>query len=271
MSLEPIAPQVTSQTDYDAEWALEDGNTDSPPKVAVPDSEKVQQTVAEGTAPDATAQTDVQDAPKGDSASKAAEPETDKPFAGMTEDQIAAYRKAERDGKAMAGRHRLAQDRMTHLEKQLDDQRKLNEELTDKARSPSEFEQAHPEYFQELKEEFGTKGESDSPTVDAGKSEYDEADKVIGAHPDAGDIYASAEFNTWLSTQPPQSATDVNSPHADAVIPIIDAYKTHLSEAEKADLQSIADVGGTSAQPDLRVASQRSAQELYDAEWANED
>ncbi len=271
MSQDSIAPQDTSQTGYDAEWALEDGNTDSPPKVAVNDSEQDRKTEDEGTAPESTAQDGTQDAPKGESGSKAAEPETDEPFAGMTEDQIAAHRKAERDGKAMAGRHRLAQDRMSHLEKQLDEQRKLNGELTDQARTPSEFEQAHPEYFKELKDEFGTKGEPSSPDVDAGKSEYDEADAIIDAHPDAGDVYASAEFNTWLSAQPPQSMADINSTQASEVIPVIAAYKTYVADAEKANLQSIADVGGTSAQPDLRVASQRSSQELYDAEWANDD
>jgi hypothetical protein len=269
MDVENNTPEDTFQSDYDAEWGLE---SDSPPKVAPSDTEANQKSTDEETAPNPVAQEGTQEAPKDEDPNKAAEPQKEDIFAGMTEAQIEAYRKSERDTKAMKGRHKLAQDRIADLEKKLSSEKKANGELIEKARQPSEFEQNHPEYYKELKAELGTKQDADDdPQVDPDGESYSEADSILSAHPDAGDVYNSPEFKTWISQQPLQFQQNINSSYAKDVIPILDAYSASLEANTQESLKDISSVGGSQSKPSLRNHGNMSDEEKYDLEWETDD
>lgn len=263
--------QGNSLTDYDKEWDLEDGNTNNP-KTLVADEDETLKTEATDTTSEAPAPFAQPEASQDNVDSKVVEPEATDIFAGMTAAQRDAYKKAERDGKAMAGRHRLSQDRISQLEQKLLDQQKVTAELTEKTRVPSEFEKEHPEYYQQLKSEF--QSSSPEPSTDSNSqdsSSYTEADLIIAAHPEAGEWYSSTEFKSWLSTQPASSTKDIEAPYASQVLPVLDAYNSHLASLSTSSLQGIADVGGSSARPNITRTTDMSTTAQYDAEWENED
>lgn len=268
MNTENNTPEEAFQSDYEAEWGLD---ADSPPKVAPSDTEDAQKTTEKEPAPEPVAQEGTQSTTQNEDQSKAAEPEKVDIFAGMNEAQLEAYRKSERDTKAMKGRHKLAQDRITDLEKKLADERKAREDLATQTRQPTEFEQNHPEYYKELKGEFGTKQDADKPQVDPDAESYSEADAILEAHPDAGDVYNSSEFQTWLGSQTLQFQQNINSSYAKDVIPILDSYSSHLATSTQANLEAMAPVGGSQGKPNLRDKSTMSDAELYAAEWESDD
>lgn len=270
MTTENNTPDTTFDSDYEAEWAL---NSDTPKleEKAVDHTEDVNKPTEKETAPSSVAQEETPTPTQNDDSNKAAEPKEEDILAGLSEAQLEAYRKAERDAKAMKGRHRLAQDRIVDLEKKLAEEQKAKAEFKSKARQPTEFEQNHPEYFQELKEEFGTNQESSAPQTDPEAESYSEADAILSAHPDAGDIYSSSEFQTWMASQPLKVQQDVESSYSKDVIPVLDAYQNSLTSASSVSLKEIADVGGSQGQPDLRDKSKMTDAEKYELEWESDD
>lgn len=267
MNTENNTPADAFKSDYEAEWAL-DGDSPNSSTKAVDHTDGAQKTTGQETATVPVAQEGTQDSPKVGTPSKAAEPEKEDIFAGMNEAQIEAYRKSERDTKAMKGRHKLAQDRIADLQKKLDDERKAREELALKTRQPTEFEQNHPEYYEELKKEFGTNQDAGKPQKDLDAESYTEADLIIAAHPDAGDVYNSAEFKTWLGSQSLQFQQNIESSYAKDVIPILDAYAQSTAPSS---LEDMADIGGKRGKPNARDKSNLSDAELYALEWESDD
>lgn len=261
----PTQPEET-QSDYEKEWALD---SDLPQETPVAHTEEIQKTDTEGPAPEASAQDVTQESAETETTSPTAESGGDDIFAGATEAQLAAYRKAENDAKAMKGRHRLSQDKAIHLERQLSELQRQNAELTEQARKPTQFEIDHPEYAEDIRSLTGDVHASTS------SAETDPAELILQAHPDAGEVYNSPEFSAWISEQPSDTVSIIQGSDPNAINNILSAYKTHASEVSssqrQARLNATSDTGGTQATPDLRRASELSVQEQYAREWENED
>lgn len=269
MSLENTNATENEISDYDKEWGLDEEVHTSSPDASSNHIDETQPTEVEGTAPPSPAQETNQETPQEESL-KAAEPEEEDIFASMNDKQLEAYRKTERERDAMIGRHRVANDRLSHLERQLEDERKLNAELAEKARKPSTFEQEHPEYHKELMEEFKPAAPEKEDTSQTA------ADVILSAVPKAGEIYNSDEFQAWLGAQEQSFINDIESPDPQKVINVLTKYETHASlaaeqAAAKEKLAAIADAGGSSGIPDIRTSGQMSEKEQYDAVWDEDD
>ena len=255
-------------SDYDKEWGLDEVHTPSP-EASSSHTDELQTTAEEGSAPNSPAQAESQSTSQ-DANSKAAEPEGEDIFATMNDKQLEAYKKAERERDAMIGRHRVANDKLSHLERQLADERKLNAELAEKARQPSQFEQDHPDYYKQLKDEL-------TPAApESGDTSQTAADIILEAVPKAGEIYNSDEFQAWLGSQEQSYLSDIESPDPQKVINILDKYEAHNTsaaehEAAQNKLNQIANTGGSSGIPDIRHSGNMSASEQYDAVWAEDD
>lgn len=254
------------QSDYDAEWGLDD---DSPQEEAVDHSEDDEKTLPEEAATEGEAQGESKVEGEGADMSKAAEPENEDPYAGLSEKHIEAIRKAERDEKAMRGRYKLAEDRATQLERELAEERQRLKALEEANRKPSQFEQDHPEYYKALKEEFGKAQPSAAPST----TKKDPVELILESHSDAGELYNSADFQAWVADQPGYVRKALDSDSAEDVIEALDFYKTTLSTVPETEnsLESIVEPSGSKGKPDLRRQSDLSAQEAYDLEWEQDD
>jgi hypothetical protein len=250
--------------DYEAEWA--DGIT-----------EETQPTSEAGSAPELEAQDVEQITSQDEITSKAAEPESDDIYAGLSEKHIEAIRQAERNEKANLGRYRIAKDKADRLERELQEERNRSKELEVKARQPSQFEQDHPDYYEELKadlkNEIGT--QQVVPSVDTGEAAVE---SILTAHPDAGDVYNSNDFKAWIGAQPKYVRNTIESSDPEDVISVLDSYKstqisiaTSRPSSSQQALEQVAHVGGSPARPNLSRPSDMSASQQYDAEWAIDD
>lgn len=259
-----------SQAEYDAEW----GEEALEPVIATDDD----QTFEEGSAPSDEAQSDSPKAPIVKPVSKAAEPESEDIYAGLTEKQAEAIRQAERNEKANLGRFRIAKDKADRLERELTEERQLRKDFEDKARQPSQFEQDHPEYYKELRESIKAELGTNSvvvPEVDKGQVAVD---AILGAHPDAGDIYNSPDFQSWIGGQPRYVRNTIESSDPEDVISVLDSYKSskpvtapRVTPSSQDKLAQVAHVGGSPARPDLSRPSDMTTSQQYDAEWAKDD
>jgi hypothetical protein len=272
MKIEQRTPEEQTQADYELEWTL--AEDDSPQKPGVAHLDEGRETGKEAPRPTEPAQAVNTDTTDGEIKSKAGEPEPDDAFAGWSEEQLAVYKKTESDVKAMKGRHRLAQDRIKDLEAKLKAEAEERRKLAAQARPPTRFEQDHPEYADDLKQLF-TGADKDEPIVDTGNSEYEQADLILAAHPDAGTVYNDPAFQQWLSTQSPSVIKSVDSSFAGDVIPVLDLYAAHSRQATDKSrqdaLRDVSDVGGSSGQHRIRNTSNMTAQELYELEWENDE
>ena len=265
------------ESDYDKEWGLDDTVVDTSPPANGTDSHttELQESTDEGTAPSDVAPDGLQSASQEGTPSTAAEPEQDDPFAGWSEEQLAVYRKTERDAKANAGRNRVAQDRISRLETQLREKEEQRLALVASTREPTGFEQAHPEYAEDLKQIFSQNAAPGTAEIDTQiaqeNAQQEAADAIINAHPDAGEIYNRPDFQEWLNLRP-DYRQDIESPNADDVIKVLDVYTTIQAHSQPTarssnPLDGMASVGGSSAQPDLRLSSELSTAEQYEREW----
>lgn len=268
----PITPDSTQEdttvSDYDAEWGLDN---DSPEDSGV-DAHKQED---RKTPDEPTATQDGADANSKGTQSQdgtdttAAEQEDADPWATAPDELRQAWRKAEMDLKASKGRAAVAQSREARLKQELEEQRKLNAELAEKAREPTAFEREHPEYAEDIKQllnERGTPVQQPVPEVDEADSDAT-IKAILAEHSDAGEYWAKPEFHQWVEAQPEDVRALVNSSDAGDAIGLLTAYKSSQADAAREKLAGFSQPRGTQSKPDLRHPSNLSAQERYDAEW----
>lgn len=259
-------------TDYDAEWERDSDDDSEAPiekeafkQVPVDEPEDIDDQDNSDKSREETSQ-DVdspQDSPNDDS-KPASETDSEDIWQNASEEQLRAYKKAENEYKAMLGRHRLAQEKLSRLEKEAN-------ELKEKARTPTQFEQDHPDYFKELQDTFGSpKAGNTSDTPDTAAIEA-----VITAHPDAGEVVSSESFNEWLSGQPKVVQRAADSSNAEDVIDVLNDFKSYSDEidiqrAREARLAKAQAPSTTSSIPtQTKLSSEMSDEELYELEWQN--
>jgi hypothetical protein len=209
--------------------------------------------------------------------SKTAESESEDIYAGLSDKQVEAIRQAERNEKANLGRFRIAKDKADRLERELQEERKRYQEFEAKSRQPTLFEQEHPDYYNDLKEDLKKELASQQvvPEVDTGEAAVE---SILSAHPDAGDLYNSDEFKAWIGNQPKYVRNTIESSDPEDVISVLDSYKSHqtVSEASRPQgsqdaLRQVAHTGGSPARPNLSKPHDMSASQQYDAEWELDD
>jgi len=258
------------EADYLAEWGDElPEATSSPTETNKPspvDSASTNEAQSEEPTPSLDNQT-----------SKAAEPESEDIYAGLSDKQAEAIRQAERNEKANLGRFRIAKDKADRLERELQEERKRSTELEAKARQPTLFEQDHPDYYNDLKEDLKKELASQAvvPEVNTGEAAVE---SILTAHPDAGDLYNSDEFKSWIGNQPKYVRNTIESSDPEDVISVLDSYKSHqsVSEASRPQgsqdaLRQVAHTGGSPARPNLSRPHDMSSSQQYDAEWELDD
>jgi hypothetical protein len=262
-----ISLEDNDSSDYDAEWGLD---TDSPDNDAVAhtDDSSTPEEAATVTAESASEDQEKPASPSADP--KTAESDDDTTWANATPEQLKAFKKAESDEKAMKGRHRLSNDKNAMLEKELQQLRAENADYLKKQRVPSQFEQDHPEYAEDLNKLYGAKDGANAP------AEVDPAETIIEAHPDAGEIYNSNEFQIWIAAQSKPVRQAIESSDAESIVDILNQYKTvsppqdSVPSSNNAQLQDLSGTGGSSGRVDLRSVGSMSTEEQYDAEWATD-
>lgn len=252
----------TDLSDYDAEWGLDD----SLQQPAVNDSGEDSQTSTEATEPAEEALDAVSETTSESVQKKAAESDVDTTWADATPAQLEALKKAESDEKAMRGRFRLSNDKNSMLTKELEELRKQNADYQEKLRKPTQFEQDHPEYAEDIKALYGNRASSPTPVAE------DPADIIIAAHSDAGEVYNSNEFQIWMNEQPVSTRRAIESSDAESIVEILTHYKKSIPKVSTTEpLQAIAGVKSSSGRVDIRKTSELSAAEQYDAEWDNDN
>lgn len=259
----PNTQTENEMSDYDKAWA-EDESSPSTPNGEVTHAEVDDKTPAAETANAEGAPNADPNVTEEENAKKTAESENVNRFDGWTEEQKEVYLKTERDGKANLGRLRVEQNRRTTLERELQDALASNESLKKESAVPTQFEQDHPEYAEDLRAIVNA-----NAPVDTGVSSMD---LVLTAHPDAGNVFNSNEFQEWLSDKDDAYVHELMSEDHNAVIAGLNAYKASAAEAQNPtqQLQAMADIGGAKGQPDLRQHSQMTTQEQYDLAWAED-
>ena len=250
--------------DYDAEWGLD---SDSPADSVVAHSEDTSMTDEAATVTAEPASDEQKDTTSTSEDTKTAESKDDTTWANATPEQLKALQKAESDEKAMKGRFRLSNDKNAMLEKELTQLRAANAEFQEKLRTPTRFEQDHPEYAEDLNKLYGNQGGATAP------AEPDPADTIIAAHSDAGEIYNSNEFQIWIATQPKPVRQAIESNDAESIVDILNQYKevspskVEVQDDTKEQLQGMSGTGGSSGRVDLRTTSGMSDSDQYNAEW----
>jgi len=259
-----VSLEDDNSSDYDAEWGLD---IDTPITPAVEHTDDTSMTDEAATVTATSASDEQEDTTSTSEVSKAAEPESDTTWANATPEQLKAHKKAESDEKAMKGRFRLSNDKNAMLEKELNQLRADNASFQEKLRTPTKFEQDHPEYAEDLNKLYGAKGGATTP------AEPDPADAIVSAHPDAGELYNSNEFQIWIATQPKPVRQAIEASDAESIIDILTQYKGGLSPKVEVkantqeQLQGISGTGGSSGTVDLRDVRSMSASDQYDKEW----
>ena len=259
-----LQSQEQNQSDYDTEWGLDN---DSPSNSDIVNSDETSSSDAPATVTDESALEGQANASPSSDESKAAELENNTTWADATPDQIKAFNKAEGDEKAMRGRYRLSNDKNSMLERELNELRVQNADYQAKLRVPTQFEQDHPEYAEDLNKLYGNREGVPAPVA------VDPAELIISAHPDAGEVYNSNEFQTWVGAQPKPVRQAIESSDAESINEILTLYKSTATSKPfvpnpKAGLQELSGTGGSSASIDLRTTSSLTASEQYDREWA---
>jgi hypothetical protein len=262
--------EENNRSDYDAEWGLDESNSPVTPDIV--NTEDTTPTDVADTVSDAPALEEQEYNTSEVDTSKAAELESDNVWADASPDQLKALHKAESDEKAMRGRFRLSNDKNTVLEQQLNELKAHNAKLEEQTREPTQFEQDHPEYAEDLKKLYGNQGGIPQPVS------VDPADTILSTHSDAGEIYNSNEFQIWIGAQPKPVRQAIESNDAESIVEILNLYKQvgfaaqqTQQNADQEKLRGLSGVAGSSAPLDIRSPSSLSSSQQYDAEWETDD
>lgn len=261
--------EAQPDTSYDDEWALDDEasqeSEEQTPELKTDD---------EAPAADESAHEEAAESSPEGTDTESAETGDDDLWSNATESQRAAYSKAENEYKAMMGRNRVASQRADQAEAELREAQEELNRLREQTREKSEYELQHPELFEAFRSEMDSRiaplqaQQSTSETDDLDAA----ASAVLEAHPNAGDLMNSTEFNGWLASQPNYVVNAMESTNPADIISILDSYTANLPSdtPDTSGLDAISTPDTSSSQPDTRPKESLSAQEQYDAEWEDD-
>ena len=272
--------QQEEASNYDREWDLGD---DTPLSSSV-EGQDDQQTedsdylsddsapaVNEGTTPDSVD-------------TNSAVSEEDDLWAGASDAQRDAFRRAENEKIAAENRAKLNADKLADRGRELKTLRDETSELREATRPRTEFEQEHSTYANDINTMIEQRLSERLPVQD----EQTEAERdqevyeiITQAHPDAGDLYNSESLKELLTVDPVFKmdgravlfSEALHSSDPKHVNQALDYYKlNHEAPAPQADpLESMQANTSRGAQRDMRTEGQYSQSERYDAEWELDD
>jgi hypothetical protein len=260
--------QELEDNGYDNEWGQPAASTDTPDgSTPTSDSGLAAAEGAFGDELDPTPNTDIKPSATSDD---------DDVWAGVSDKAKAEFQKTQNEYKAQLGRTRAERERNTRLEQEHTTLKNQLSELETKNRKPSQFEQDHPDYAEEVKLEakriMQTELASRDSEAAAKKASMDEesaVNTILATHADAGEIWNAPEFQTWINEQPQRVNQQLNSSNPEDTITVLNDYKSSISAASKAELNLMSDPKRSSSKPDNRGGLTFSEQ--YSAEWETDD
>lgn len=273
---------LSDEEAYDKEWDEDEESSSKQPDES-PDSniktEDDESSESDTASDNEVVNSEGNTAPENNDSSPAEEVSGDDIWANATEEQRQAFEKVQNDFKSVTGRHKSAEQRKAELEKEFKELKAKHHELT---REKGEYEQNHPELFNEVLEVVAsrTQAETDAHTEDTDEDAHDEADDiraVYKAHSDLEDVMSSPEWSTFTQELSDEQQTKYNSLDPLDFISLVTEFK--VDRAAKASAQTetkateVEESGtvnsGSGSKPDARVIM--SDDDLYDAEWEKDD
>ena len=272
--------QLEEETGYDKEWELDTDDSSSSSE----DSFDNQTTPEGADQPTEGAQAAAQGNTPDESKTNSAVSEEADLWAGATDAQRDAFRRAEHGITAAENRAKLNADKLAERGRELKTLRDETSELREASRPRTEFEQEHQTYANDINTMIDQRMQERLPVQEEVSDEEraQEAYEVITQkHPDAGDLYNSEGMKEVLDHDPVFKMNGravlfseaLHSPDPTHVNLALDFYKqTHTAPAQAPDpLEAMQANTSRGAQHDMRSRDQLTSHEQYDAEWDSDD
>lgn len=272
--------QKEEVTDYEREWEL-DTDASSSSSVGSQDNQQTEESdhLSEDSAPVVNADA----TPEEDQTNSAVSEEVDL-WAGASDAQRDAFRRAENEKIAAENRAKLNADKLAERGRELKSLRDETSELREAARPRTEFEQEHSTYANDINTMIEQRLAERLPVQEEQtEQERDQEvyETITQAHPDAGELYNSDSLKELLNEDPVFKmdgravlfSEALHSSDPRHVNQALDFYKlNHTAPPPEADpLESMQANTSRGAQRDMRTADQLSQSERYDAEWELDD
>jgi len=269
-------------SDYDTEWELDTDSSDSASSGATGGD---QPTLTSDDQFDEGASEGNDHSPTNDQSHAAVQDEVDV-WAGASEAQMEAFRRAENEKTAAENRAKINADKLAERGRELKTLRDESLELQEATRVRSEFETEHEVYARDVDLMIQRRLDEripEAPVVTEAENDQYVYEAITNAHPTAGDMYNSEPLKELLADDPVFkhngravlfSETLHSNDPAD-VIAALDFYKTThqpvQQQAAPTGLESMQGASSRGGRPDMRTMDQFSDSERYDAEWELDD
>ena len=272
--------QKEGMSDYDTEWELGDDDSSSS-SVDAQDNQQTEE--AADLAADSAQAVDQNNSSDVDQTDPAVGEEVDI-WAGASDAQRDAFRRAENEKIAADNRAKLNADKLADRGRELKTLRDETSELREATRPRTEFEQEHSTYANDINTMIEQRLEQRLPVQEElSQAEHDQMvyETITRAHPDAGDLYNSDGVKELMQTDPVMKLNGkavlfsdaLHSPNPEDVNAALDFYKASspAPAPEPDPLESMQSTASRGNKVDMRTSDQLTSREQYDAEWDSDD